>query len=126
MCISSDSTFLLLACEDNCVRVRSLTTGSDVHCLQGYTGRVTALSFARDNCRCVVGTRDGKAFVFDIHSARLVQTLVAHQDSAVVAIQVRHSVLGMRQVRKHSIVWFPLFLRGSKRVYTFFFMRAKK
>ncbi|EEC16318.1 conserved hypothetical protein [Ixodes scapularis] len=114
LCISSDSTFLLLACADNVVRVRSLTTGSDVHCLQGYTGRVSTLSFARDNCRCVVGTGDGKAFVFDIHSARLVQTLVAHQDSAVVAIQAQSKDTFLITAAGNKIVVWNFYLKRSE------------
>ncbi|XP_023228957.1 NACHT domain- and WD repeat-containing protein 1-like [Centruroides sculpturatus] len=80
MDISNDSTFLLLNCKDNTVHVRSLTTGSDVHCLQGYTGSVTRLCFAKDSCRCGVGTSDGKCYIYDIHSATLLQTLIGHSD----------------------------------------------
>ncbi|XP_067120731.1 protein qui-1-like [Centruroides vittatus] len=80
MNISSDSTFLLVACTDNTVHVKSLTTGSDIHCLVGYSDSVTSLCFARDNCRCVIGCSNGKCYVFDIHSAQLLQTLSAHVD----------------------------------------------
>ncbi|CAL1279539.1 unnamed protein product [Larinioides sclopetarius] len=80
MDISWDSTFLLLACTDHSVHVRSLTTGSDVHCLYGHQAAVTSLCFARDNCRCAVGCKDGKIYLFDIHSAKLLQTLSGHSD----------------------------------------------
>ncbi|GFY70831.1 NACHT domain-and WD repeat-containing protein 1 [Trichonephila inaurata madagascariensis] len=80
MDISWDSTFLLLACTDHSVHVRSLTTGSDVHCLYGHSAAVTSLCFARDNCRCVVGCKDGKIHLFDIHSAKMLQTLSGHSD----------------------------------------------
>ncbi|XP_022235648.1 uncharacterized protein LOC111083431, partial [Limulus polyphemus] len=86
--VSCDSTFLLVACEDNSVHVRSLTTGSDVHCLLGHHGKVTSLCFARDNCRCVVGCHDGKIYIYDIHSAKLLQTLGGHSD-AVVSLQTQ-------------------------------------
>ncbi|KAH8033892.1 hypothetical protein HPB51_017342 [Rhipicephalus microplus] len=112
--ISGDSTFLLLGCADQCVRVRSLTTGSDVHCLQGYAGRVSAIGFARDNCRCVLGTRDGKAFVFDIHSARLVQTLAAHPDAPVVAIQAQSRDTFLITAAGNKIVVWNFYLKKSE------------
>ncbi|XP_064458388.1 protein qui-1-like [Ornithodoros turicata] len=114
MCISSDSTFLLLACENKCVYVRSLTTGSDVHCLHGHSGQVTALSFARDKCRCIVGTSEGKAFVFDIHSAKLLQTLVAHQDSAVTAIQAQSKDTFLITAAGNKIIVWNFYLKKSE------------
>ena len=82
MDISLDSTFLLLACEDNSVHVRALTTGSDVHCLKGHCNGsvITYLRFAEDNCRCILGSGDGKLYIYDIHSARLLQSLSAHTE----------------------------------------------
>ncbi|XP_076368818.1 NACHT domain- and WD repeat-containing protein 1-like [Tachypleus tridentatus] len=88
--LSRDSTFLLLGCEDNTVHVRSLTTGSDVHCLQGHSGTVTSLCFARDNCRCIVGCHNGKSYVFDVLSAKLLQTLGGHSD-AVTSLQTQEN-----------------------------------
>ncbi|XP_054166361.1 protein qui-1-like [Oppia nitens] len=82
MDISLDSTFLLLACEDNSIHVRALTTGSNVHCLQGHSvgAVISYLRFAKDNCRCILGCGDGKLHIYDIHSARLLQTLSAHTE----------------------------------------------
>ncbi|OQR77619.1 hypothetical protein BIW11_06963, partial [Tropilaelaps mercedesae] len=90
MHVSFDSTFLLMTCEDNSIHVRSLTTGSDVHCLKGYTGNVRSVGFARDNCRCIVGTDDGKAHIFDVHTAELTGALSTHADSLpTVAVQAQ-------------------------------------
>lgn len=82
MDISSDSTFIMMACDDNRVHIRALTTGSDIHCLEKHTTSsiVTFCRFAEDSCRAVVGTGDGKLFVYDVHSAKLSQTLSAHSD----------------------------------------------
>ncbi|GIY81454.1 WD repeat-containing protein 55 homolog [Caerostris extrusa] len=80
MDISWDSTFLLVACTDHSVHVRSLTTGSDVHCLYGHQAAVTSLCFARDNCRCAVGCKDGRIHLFDVHSAKMLNTLSGHTD----------------------------------------------
>ncbi|XP_022645261.1 NACHT domain- and WD repeat-containing protein 1-like isoform X3 [Varroa destructor] len=90
MRISFDSTFLLMMCEDNSIHVRSLTTGSEVHCLIGYTGVARSVDFARDNCRCIVGTDDGKAYIFDVHTGELTGTLSTSVDNQpTVALQTQ-------------------------------------
>lgn len=82
MDISPDSTFLILACDDNRIHVRALTTGSDIHTLERHPSNsvVTALKFAEDSCRCVIGCGDGKVYVYDVHSSKLTQTLTAHAE----------------------------------------------
>lgn len=90
MDISKDSTFLVLACDDQSLHVRSLTTGSEVHCLQGMSSNLTAVTFGYDNCRCVVGCGDGKCYVFDVHSASMITTLCGHSD-AISSVQVKYN-----------------------------------
>nr|XP_027198278.1 uncharacterized protein LOC113792571 [Dermatophagoides pteronyssinus] len=85
MDISLDSTFLLLSLDDNSLQIRALTTGTGVHTLQpSLTNTVTAVvsyvRFAEDNCRCVVGYADGRLLLFDLHSARQLQTLNGHSE----------------------------------------------
>lgn len=87
MDISLDSTFLLLSLDDNSLQVRALTTGTGVHTLQpnvslanSGTSVVSYIRFAEDNCRCVVGYADGKLLLFDIHSARQLQSLNGHSE----------------------------------------------
>ncbi|RWS11910.1 hypothetical protein B4U79_00657, partial [Dinothrombium tinctorium] len=82
MDISLDSTFLMLSCDDNSVDIRALTTGSDVHLLKSHQSNavITCVKFADDSCRAILGTGDGKLFVYETHSARLIQTLTGHQD----------------------------------------------
>lgn len=88
MDISLDSTFLLLSLDDNSLQVRALTTGTGVHTLQtgtsvsstGGSSVVSYIRFAEDNCRCVVGFADGKLILYDIHSARQLQTLAGHNE----------------------------------------------
>ncbi|XP_054724725.1 protein qui-1-like [Uloborus diversus] len=88
MDISLDSTFLVLACEDTSVHVRSLTTGTEVHPLQGLGSKASALCFGHDHCRCVVACEDGRYHVFDVHSASLLHTLSGHSD-AICSVQVQ-------------------------------------
>lgn len=87
MDISLDSTFLLLTLDDNSVQLRALTTLSEIHYLQPTASTVatgsSVISYVRlaeDNCRAVVGYADGRILVFDIHSARQLQTLNGHTE----------------------------------------------
>uniref|UniRef100_T1K9I8 Anaphase-promoting complex subunit 4-like WD40 domain-containing protein n=1 Tax=Tetranychus urticae TaxID=32264 RepID=T1K9I8_TETUR len=82
MDISMDSTFLMLALEDNKVHIRALTTGSEVHILQEHQSNsiVSYVKFAEDSSRAILGTGDGKLHIYDVHSAHLIQTLTSHQD----------------------------------------------
>lgn len=41
MVISSDDTFIVVACQDMTVQVKSLVTGSDIHHLEGHTSEVS-------------------------------------------------------------------------------------
>ncbi|GLG97135.1 F-box/WD repeat-containing protein 7 [Gryllus bimaculatus] len=76
--VSNDSVFLLAACEDNQLYLRSLATGTEIHSLRGHKAEVRSLCLAQDNCRAVVGGSDGKIYIFDMHSGRLSRTLTSH------------------------------------------------
>lgn len=87
MDISSDSTFLMVVCEDNRIHIRALTTGTAVHCLDHPSSNlVTCAKFAEDSCRAIVGTGDGKVLIYDVHSGKLTQTLVGHSEMITVII----------------------------------------
>ncbi|XP_068081226.1 protein qui-1 [Anabrus simplex] len=76
--VSNDSVFLVAACEDNQLYLRSLATGTEIHCLRGHKAEVRSVCVAQDNCRAVVGGSDGKIYIFDMHSGRLSRTLTSH------------------------------------------------
>ncbi|XP_069684220.1 protein qui-1 [Periplaneta americana] len=76
--VSSDSVFLVAACEDNQLYLRSLATGTEIHSLRGHKAEIRSLCLAQDNCRAVVGGSDGKIYIFDMHSGRLSRTLTSH------------------------------------------------
>ncbi|PNF24563.1 hypothetical protein B7P43_G05388 [Cryptotermes secundus] len=76
--VSSDSVFLLAACEDNQLYLRSLATGTEIHSLRGHKAEIRSLCLAQDSCRAVVGGADGKIYIFDMHSGRLSRTLTSH------------------------------------------------
>ncbi|XP_049840536.1 protein qui-1 [Schistocerca gregaria] len=76
--VSLDSVFLVAACEDNQLYLRSLATGTEIHCLRGHKAEIRSVCLAQDNCRAVVGGSDGKIYIFDMHSGRLSRTLTSH------------------------------------------------
>lgn len=41
--VSLDSVFLVAACEDNQLYLRSLATGTEIHCLKGHKSEVSHL-----------------------------------------------------------------------------------
>ncbi|CAL1289348.1 unnamed protein product [Larinioides sclopetarius] len=89
MDISRDNSFLVIGCDDQSLHVRSLTTGSEAHVIQGISSELTAVCFGHDNCRCVVGCADGKCYVFDIHFASsLIATISGHTE-AICSVQVQ-------------------------------------
>lgn len=87
MDISNDSTFLMVICEDNRIHIRALTTGTDIHCLDHPSSNLVSYArFAEDSCRAIVGTGDGKVLIYDVHSGKLIQTLVGHNEMITVII----------------------------------------
>ncbi|KAG1671255.1 putative WD repeat-containing protein [Nymphon striatum] len=88
LAISSNNIFLIVACLDETIHVKSLTTGSDIHQLNRHPCQeVTSMCCGWDNSRAVIGCADGKLYVYDIHSSQLVQILSAHF-GAVTDIQI--------------------------------------
>ncbi|XP_066586077.1 protein qui-1 [Prorops nasuta] len=86
--VSSDSVFLLAACEDEKLYLRSLATGTEIHILRGHQGPVRSLCLARDCRRAIAGGVEGRVSVFDMHSGRLTRTLPANPSSDVTSVKV--------------------------------------
>ncbi|XP_076184042.1 protein qui-1 [Ptiloglossa arizonensis] len=86
--VSADSVFLLAACEDQKLYLRSLATGTEIHTLRGHQGEVKSVCLARDCRRAIVGGTKGKVSVFDMHSGRLTRTLTTYPSADVTAVKV--------------------------------------
>ncbi|KAI4490814.1 hypothetical protein M0804_003758 [Polistes exclamans] len=86
--VSADSVFLLAACEDQKLYLRSLATGTEIHTLRGHQGPVRSLCLARDCRRAIAGGIEGRVSVFDIHSGRLIKTLPANPSADVTSVKV--------------------------------------
>jgi len=82
MIISTDDTFIIIACDDKSVEVKSLVTGSDIHHLEGHLSEVTSLSMSHDSICCYVGCNNSYIYVYNLRSRRLLRTLTYH-DSTV-------------------------------------------
>ncbi|XP_015605935.1 NACHT domain- and WD repeat-containing protein 1 isoform X2 [Cephus cinctus] len=86
--VSTDSVFLLVACEDQKLYLRSLATGTEIHTLRGHQGPVRSICLAKDCCRAIAGGVDGRVSVFDMHSGRLTRTLPANPSADVTSVKV--------------------------------------
>ena len=82
MIVSTDDLFIIAACDNTTVQVKSLVTGSDVHNLEGHSSEVTSLSMANDSICCYVGCSNAHIYVYNLRSRVLLRTLT-HHDSAV-------------------------------------------
>jgi WD40 repeat protein len=82
MIISTDDTFIIAACDDKSVQVKSLVTGSDIHYLEGHLSEVTSLSMSHDSMCCYVGCNNSYIYVYNLRSRILLRTLT-HHNSAV-------------------------------------------
>ncbi|EFN73134.1 Uncharacterized WD repeat-containing protein alr3466 [Camponotus floridanus] len=86
--VSADSVFLLAACEDQKLYLRSLATGTEIHTLRGHQGPVKSLCLAKDCRRAIAGGTEGRVSVFDMHSGKLIRTLPANPSASVTSVKV--------------------------------------
>lgn len=82
MTISTDDLFIIVACDNTSVQVKSLVTGSDIHHLEGHYSEVTSLAMSHDSICCYVGCNNANVYVYNLRSRVLLRTLT-HHDSAV-------------------------------------------
>jgi len=82
MIISTDDIFIIIACDDKSVQVKSLVTGSDIHNLEGHSSEITSLSMSHDSICCYVGCSNAYIYVYNLRSRILLRTLT-HHDSTI-------------------------------------------
>ncbi|GAB6028415.1 hypothetical protein CHUAL_002575 [Chamberlinius hualienensis] len=87
MDVSIDRTFLLIACEDNKLYLRSMTTGSEIHTIEAHDSPVLSMCIANDNCRTLIGCEDHRVYMYDLHTTKLLRTFNGH-DGPVTGIKV--------------------------------------
>jgi len=86
--VSADSVFLLVACEDQKLYLRSLATGTEIHTLRGHQGPIKSLCLAKDCRRAIAGGTEGRISVFDMHSGRLIKNLPANPSASITSVKV--------------------------------------
>ncbi|CAH0392958.1 unnamed protein product [Bemisia tabaci] len=86
--LSSDSVFLLVACEDNQLYLHTLATGTLIHALRGHRPKVLSMCIAGDNRRAVVGGIDGRVYVYDMHTGCLARTITTPHNMEVVQVKI--------------------------------------
>lgn len=86
--ISSDSVFLLAACDDEKLYLRSLATGTEIHTLRGHQEPIESICLAKDCRRVIAGGIDGSISVFDMHSGKLIRSLSANLSADVTSVKV--------------------------------------
>ncbi|XP_025832687.1 NACHT domain- and WD repeat-containing protein 1 [Agrilus planipennis] len=85
--VSADSVFLLAACADNSLCLRTLATGTELHRFSSHKSKVTSICLTQDSCRAVVGCSDSKVYIYDVHSGKLTKTLTG-LPAEVAAVQI--------------------------------------
>lgn len=73
--VSADSVFLLAACSDNNLYLRTLATGTELHSLVGHKSKVRSICMAQDSCRAVIGCADNRVYIYEMHSGKIMKTL---------------------------------------------------
>ncbi|VDM58488.1 unnamed protein product [Angiostrongylus costaricensis] len=88
-CISltSNDAFVVVACEDETLRVFSTVAGHELHELIGHEGRVNALACAQDDCQLFAATKT-KIYCYDIHNGKIVDVLDCLLPFAVYNIKI--------------------------------------
>uniref|UniRef100_A0A158PBL4 WD_REPEATS_REGION domain-containing protein n=1 Tax=Angiostrongylus cantonensis TaxID=6313 RepID=A0A158PBL4_ANGCA len=88
-CISltSNDAFVVVACEDETLRVFSTVAGHELHELMGHEGRVNALACAQDDCQLFAATKT-KIYCYDIHNGKIVDVLDCLLPFAVYNIKI--------------------------------------
>jgi WD40 repeat protein len=85
--ITSNDTFLIVACEDETLRVFGLVSTQELHELSGHDSRVNAMVTSADDCQLFAATK-GKVYVFDIHNGQLLEVLLCSLQLPVMSIKV--------------------------------------
>lgn len=86
MIISSDDTFIIAACDDTSVQVKSLVTGSDIHRLEGHSSDVSTSAMHLHCTRISIIPGDES-----VHVARLDLLLRRLQQRSRLRLQFPHA-----------------------------------
>ncbi|CAH1794783.1 unnamed protein product [Owenia fusiformis] len=74
MVMSQDGSFILIACGDTSLQLRSAATGTFLHYLEGHNAKICDIGISRESFQTVVGCEDGTLHVYNLRSKELLQT----------------------------------------------------
>lgn len=88
----SNDAFVIVACEDETLRVFGTVSGQELHELSGHDGKVVAIAAAQDDCQLFAATI-AKIYVYDLHNGKLLDILDCVNKQAVTSLKVNIFVL---------------------------------
>uniref|UniRef100_A0A8D9ERW0 Uncharacterized WD repeat-containing protein alr3466 n=1 Tax=Cacopsylla melanoneura TaxID=428564 RepID=A0A8D9ERW0_9HEMI len=86
--VSSDSVFLLIACDNNQMYLYTLATGTEIHCLKGHKSKIKSICLANDNQRAVAVGLDARIYVYDLHSGHLCRIISTPHNTPLTNVMV--------------------------------------
>lgn len=78
---------MVVACEDETLKVFGTVSGQELHELSGHDGKVLSMVAAYDDCQLFVATFS-KIYVFDIHNGKLLDILNCINRQPVTSLKV--------------------------------------
>ncbi|MEW6235875.1 MAG: protein kinase [Candidatus Omnitrophota bacterium] len=84
--LSPTGEFIVTSDKDNAAIVRDAETGSEVHRLDGHSGRISSLGFSPDGSRIVTGSWGKTTKVWDIETGEEILTLAGGSSSVYPAV----------------------------------------
>lgn len=83
----SNDAFVVVACEDETLKVYGTVSGEELHELSGHDGKVISMVAAYDDCQLFAATF-AKIFIYDIHNGILLDTLNCINRQPVTSLKV--------------------------------------
>ncbi|KAJ7501569.1 WD40 repeat-like protein [Mycena galericulata] len=85
VCFSPDGLQAITGSKDNMVRIWDLSTGSELHTLEGHEDTVNSVSFLPDGLRAISGSDDNTVRIWDVSTGEQLHKLDGH-DYAVNSV----------------------------------------
>ncbi|VDN55782.1 unnamed protein product [Dracunculus medinensis] len=85
--ITSNDAFVIVACEDETLRVFGTVSGQELHELLGHEGKILAVAAAQDDCQIFAGTTS-RIYVYDLHSGKLLDTLNCINQQFIFSLKI--------------------------------------
>ncbi|KAJ7441009.1 hypothetical protein B0H11DRAFT_2292493 [Mycena galericulata] len=81
VCFSPDGVQAITGSDDNTVRIWDLSTGKELHKLEGHEGSVNSVSFSPDGLHAISGSDDNTVRIWDVSTGEQLHKLEGHEDT---------------------------------------------